>query len=195
MQPADMQTILARTSHPRLEEWSSPRPHSPRSECCAVPHTLSRRHATIVPCRTRRAIDNNADVRQARLSHSTICPCSRERVSEPGPLPSGDNGVLIGRTIQHIVCAERHSSRICPAHPRSLARCFSRARRHLAFCFAWARTTARQCAERFWPMRPAGFGFQKIFVATNAKRFSEPSEKDTPAALGSGTHSHRFAQE
>ncbi len=181
MQPANMQTILTRTSHPRLEEWSSPHPHLPRSECCAVPHTLSRRHATVVPWRIRRAIDSGADVRQVRLSRSAICPCSRRRVSEPGPLPSGDGSVLIGRTLQHIVCAESHCSRIYPAHPRSLARCFSRARRHLAFCFA------------LW--RPAGFGFQKIFVATNAKRFSEPSEKDTPAALGSGAHSHRFAQE
>ncbi len=107
-----------------------------------------------------------------RLSHSTVPPCSRRRVSEPGPLPCGDNGVLIGRTLQRAFAQRAIASRICPAHPRSLARCFSRAQRHLAFCFALR--------------RPAGFGFQKIFVATNAKRFSEPSEKTHLRHLGAG---------
>jgi hypothetical protein len=61
-------------------------------------------------------------------------------------------------------------------------------------CFAWARTTARQCTERFWPMRPAGFGFQKIFVQRTQKDFPNLPKK-TPLVLGSGAHSRRFAQE
>ena len=65
--------------------------------------------------------------------------------------------------IQIGVSIERQFSRIFPAHPRSLARCLSRARRHGASLLRLR--------------RPAGFGFQKILYATNAKRFSEPSEK------------------
>ncbi len=37
--------------------------------------------------------------------------------------------------------------------------------------------------------------FRKSFVQRTQKTFSEPSEKDTPTALGSGAHSRRFAQE
>jgi hypothetical protein len=98
MQPVNMQMILTRTSHPQLEEWSSFRPHSPRAECCAALRRLSCRHAMSAPWRTRRASNNYAAVHQGRLTHSTIRPCSRRRVSEPGPPLSGDNGVLIGRT-------------------------------------------------------------------------------------------------
>ncbi|HEY5381080.1 MAG TPA: hypothetical protein VIJ65_02425, partial [Acidobacteriaceae bacterium] len=41
---------------------------------------------------------------------------------------------------------------------------------------------------------PCGFGFQKIFCATSAKRFSEPSEKAPLGTWERGT-SRRFAQE
>jgi len=47
------------------------------------------------------------------------------------------------------VSTECHLSRIVPAHPRSLARCFSRARRHSTFCFV-------RRGER-----PSGLGFQQ----------------------------------
>ena len=76
-------------------------------------------------------------------------------------------------TFQMGVSIEHHFSCIFPAHPRSLARCLSRARRHGASLL------------RFH--RPAGFGFQKIFCATNAKRFSEPSEKGTAWPWERGT--------
>ena len=75
--------------------------------------------------------------------------------------------------LQTSVYLERQFSRIFPAHPRSLARCLSRARRH--------------GASLLWLRHPAGFGFQKILCAANAKRFSEPSEKDAAWPWERGT--------
>jgi len=75
--------------------------------------------------------------------------------------------------LQTSVYLERQFSRIFPAHPRSLARCLSRARRHGASLLRLR--------------RPADFGFQKILCATNAKRFSEPSEKDAAWPWERGT--------
>ena len=75
--------------------------------------------------------------------------------------------------LQTSVSIKRQFSRIFPAHPRSLARCLSRARRHGAALLRLR--------------RPAGFGFQKILCATNAKRFSEPSEKDAAWPWERGT--------
>jgi len=75
--------------------------------------------------------------------------------------------------LQTSVSIERQFSRIFPAHPRSLARCLSRARRHGASLLRLR--------------RPVGFGFQKILCATNAKRFSEPSEKDAAWPWERGT--------
>ena len=40
------------------------------------------------------------------------------------------------------------------------------------------------------PCALTGFGFQKIFRATNAKKISRTFRKSTPSALGSGAHSH-----
>jgi len=52
-------------------------------------------------------------------------------------------------------------------------RCLPRARRHGASLLRLR--------------RPVGFGFQKILCATNAKRFSEPSEKDAAWPWERGT--------
>jgi len=172
-----MQTMLARTSHPRLKEGSSSRPHFPRTQCCAIHRTLPRRHAIPGPWRTRWASNSNADVRQARLTHSPVRSCSRRRASEPGPLLLGGDGVLPGRILQHIVCAERYCSRICPACPRSPARCISRAQRHCTALLRMGQNGREQNAARFWPMRPKGFGFQKIFVQRTQKDFPNLPKK------------------
>jgi hypothetical protein len=82
--------------------------------------------------------------------------------------------------LQTSVSIERQFSRIFPAHPRSLARCLSRARRHGASLLRLR--------------RPVGFGFQKIFVQRTQKDFPNLPKK-TPLGLGSGAHSRRFAQE
>ncbi len=65
--------------------------------------------------------------------------------------------------LQTDVSIERQFSRIFPAHPRSLARCLSRALRHGA---ALLRLTP-----------PWGLRLSENLCATNAKRFSEPSVK------------------
>ena len=99
-----------------------------------------------------------------------------------GPMPPcGCKRILYMDSLSTGVLRERQFSRISPAYPRSLARCWSRALRHGA-------ALLRPCG------RPAGFGFQKIFCAKNAKTFSESSEK-APLGLGSGALSRRFAQE
>jgi hypothetical protein len=92
------------------------------------------------------------------------------------------------------VSIERQFSRIFPAHPRSLARCLSRApspqgtktvRRGPRFC-----GTARLCFG-FTALRVSAF---RKSLCNERKRFSEPSEK-APLGLGSGAHSRRCAQE
>jgi hypothetical protein len=47
-----------------------------------------------------------------------------------------ESDASLSRHLQTDVSVERHLSRIHPCLTRSLARCLSRARRHLAFCFA-----------------------------------------------------------
>jgi hypothetical protein len=75
---------------------------------------------------------------------------------------------------QTSVYLERQFSRIFPAHPRSLASVLI------------PRPAARRVSASH-SVRPAGFGFQKILCATNAKRFSEPSEKDATWPWERGT--------
>jgi hypothetical protein len=70
------------------------------------------------------------------------------------------------------VSIERQFSRIFPAHPRSLARCLSRALRHGASLLRLH--------------RPAGFGFQKILCATNTKEIFQTFRKRRRLALGAG---------
>jgi hypothetical protein len=89
---------------------------------------------------------------------------------------------------QASVFIERQFSRIFPAHPRSLARCLSRARRHGASLLRLHHpATQRSRIGDPGFRRPAGFGFQKILCARNAKRFSEPSEKDAAWPWERGT--------
>ena len=76
--------------------------------------------------------------------------------------------------LQTSVSIERQFSRIFPAHPRSLASVLI------------PRPAARRVSASH-SVRPVGFGFQKIFFATNAKRFSEPSEKDAAWPWERGT--------
>jgi hypothetical protein len=102
--------------------------------------------------------------------------------------PSGSTAVRLhwrperDGSLQTGVSVKRHLSRIFPTHPRSLARCLSRALRHGASLLRLR--------------RPTGYGFQKIFCAKNknAKRFSEPSVKAPLGTWERGT-SRRFAQE
>jgi hypothetical protein len=121
--------------------------------------------------------------RTVRLPHSLLLQPERWRVDVDSSAavrlhrhPERDGSLQTGVSVKH------HLSRIFPAHPRSLARCLSRALRHGASLLRLR--------------RPVGYGFQKIFYAKNknAKRFSEPSVKAPLGTWERGT-SRRFAQE
>ena len=75
--------------------------------------------------------------------------------------------------LQTSVSIERQFSRIFPAHPRSLASVLN------------PRPAARRVSASASP--PCGFRFSKNLCATNAKRFSEPSEKDAAWPWERGT--------
>jgi hypothetical protein len=82
------------------------------------------------------------------------------------------------RVLQSGVSVKRHLSCIFPAHPRSLARCLSRALRHGAALL----------------LRLSKNLFGKPPQRTRTKRFSEPSAKAPLGTWERGT-SRRFAQE
>ena len=172
-----IETPLARTSrppinagrlfvlaNPTLERYSSPSTASPRDRSFAW-----------------RGAKDDADHRRAWFTPSLLLQAEEWRAPANGSIAVESQRRPCGDDHQQSVSIERHLSRIFPAHPRSLARCLSRARRHSAFCFG--------CAAL------QGFGFQKIFCAKSAKKISRTFRKSTPTALGSGAHSRRFAQE
>jgi hypothetical protein len=186
-----MQTPLARISQSPREAGHLFALATPTLEPCSLPPTPSPKHRPFA----WQGAEDDADHRRAWFTHSLLLQPETWRATANGSIAARSQRRPCGDGLQQSVSIERHLSRIFPAHPRSLTRCCSRARRHSAFCFAWASRQKRMTRRNGWPMRPAGFGFQKIFCAKNAKRFPEPSEKDTPTALGSGAHSRRVAQE
>jgi hypothetical protein len=108
----------------------------------------------------------------------------------------------LSRHLKTDVSVERHLSRIFPCLTRSLARCLSRARRHLAFCFALHHPITQQSRAGDPGFRaPCGSGFPKkkspcgCGPKNGRDFFFGASAESTPAALGSGAHSRRFAQE
>ena len=125
--------------------------------------------------------EDDTDHPRAWVTHSLLLEPEAWQATVNGSNAARSQRRPCGDGLQQSVSIERHLSRIFPCLTRSLARCLSRARRHSAFCFG--------CAA------PKGFGFQKIFCATNAKKISRTFRKSTPSALGSGAHSRRFAQE
>ena len=96
-------------------------------------------------------------------------------------------------TVQADVSIERQFSSIFPAHPRSLARCFSRAPSPHHATIAWPGTPILRHGTALL-FRLSENLFDKSPHKTRTKRFSEPSE-NAPFGLGSGAHSRRFAQE
>jgi hypothetical protein len=188
---AHMQTTMARISRPPREAGRLFALAAPTLEPCSSPSTPSPGGKFFA----WQGAEDDAEHRGARPTHSLLLQPGAWRATANGSIAARSQRRPCGDGLQQSVSIERHLSRIFPAHPRSLARCCSRARRHSAFCFAWASRQKRMTRRNGWPMRPAGFGFQKIFCAKNAKRFPKPSEKDTPTALGSGAHSRRVAQE
>jgi hypothetical protein len=89
-----------------------------------------------------------------------------------------ESNASLSRHLQTDVSIERHLSRIRPCLTRSLARCFSRALRHLAFCFA----LRAPCGSGFPKKKsPCGCG------PKNGRDFSsEPPQKARLRHLGAG---------
>jgi hypothetical protein len=172
-----MQTTRARISQSRREAGHLFTLAAPTLEPCDSPFTPSPRYRSFA----WQDAEDNTDHRRAWFTHSPPLQPDTWQAAANGSLVARLQRRPFGDGLQQRVSIERHLSRISPAHPRSLARCFSRARRHSAFCFGFAALM--------------GFGFQKIFCAKSAKKISRTFRKSTPSALGSGAHSRRFAQE
>jgi hypothetical protein len=68
-------------------------------------------------------------------------------------------------------------------------RCLSRAQRHGAALLRMGQNDSEAMHGEVLAPAPCGFRLSENLCATNAKRFSEPSEK-APLVLGSGAHSH-----
>jgi hypothetical protein len=90
--------------------------------------------------------------------------------------------------LQPSVCIESHCSRICPAHPRSLARCFSRARRHLAFCFVLRRPPVSAFRKSLLQRT------QKIFRTFRKRHACGTWERGTLASLRARVTRGQFGQ-
>jgi len=105
----------------------------------------------------------DANHRRARLTHSLFLQPEEWRASANVSVAARPAKASVCRWPSGKCFHRAPSLRIFPAHPRSLARCFSRARRHSAFCFGYAALK--------------GFGFQKIFCAKNAKKISRTFRK------------------
>jgi hypothetical protein len=133
---------------------------------------------------------NGAEARKVWFTHSPLVlprQCRQQDRYDCCPVAMAS---LYMDAHQQGVSVERHLSRIFPAHPRSLARCLSRARRHSAFCFALSG------ALRVWVSKQKSPAQHARGCGPYGRDFSsEPPQKDTPSALGSGAHSRRFAQE
>jgi len=165
---AHMQTTLPHISQPPRDAGHRFAFAAQALEPCSTPSTSSPRRR---PFAWQRAEDD-ANHRRTWPTHSLLLQPETWRVATNSSDAARLQRRPCGDGLQQSVSIERHLSRIFPAHPRSLARCLSRARRHSAFCFGFAALK--------------GFGFQKIFCAKSAKRFPEPSEKARPRRLGAG---------
>jgi hypothetical protein len=161
--------MLARTSQQVRAGGSIPALADPSRRMCNWSSITSHRYRPIA----RRDAENDAKHWNARSTRSLLLQPEAWQTTGYGSVATWlDRHPYIG-ALQTSVYLERQFSRIFPAHPRSLARCLSRARRHGASLLRLR--------------RPADFGFQKILCATNAKRFSEPSEKDAAWPWERGT--------
>jgi hypothetical protein len=138
---------------------------------------------------------DDAKHRNARSTRSLLLQPEAWRTTS-----SGSTAVWLHRhpyigALQTSVSIERQFSRIFPAHPRSLARCLSRAT-------SPQRITTMRRGPRFCGTARLCFGFAALRVSVFRKSCVQRTQKDfpnlpkkTPLGLGSGAHSRRFAQE
>ena len=169
--------ILACTSQPWHGASLLSAHNAPELERCSSPSTPSPEAGSFA----WQGAENDPSHWNVRPTQSLLLQPEVRQTTEQLPVLSVRNGVLIYQ------CPSDKCFHRAPSLP-DLPMSHSVTRSVLI-----PRPAALGVLLRF--LRPAGFGFQKIFSATNAKRFPEPSEKDTPSALGSGAHSRHFVQE
>ena len=173
---AQTRTMLERTSQPRRAASLFLAPTAPELELCnspSIPSPIGRPFAW----------------RRAEKCGETFGAVHPRPARMPDPTASdhrGASAIWLRRhpyidALQMGVSAERHLSRIFPAHPRSLA-----------LVLIPRPAALRVSASAYQP--PCGFRLSENLCAKKAKRFSEPSEKAPLGTWERGT-SRRFAQE
>ncbi len=131
---AHMQTTRARITQPLREAGHLFAYAVQTLELCSSSSTPSPRCKSFAG----RGVEDDTDHRRAWFTHSLLLQPEAWRAATNRSIAARSQRRPCGDDSQQWVSIERQSSRIFPAHPRSLARCFSRARRHSAFCFALA---------------------------------------------------------
>ena len=167
-QRAQTQTTLPRTSQPSRGTWLLLALTAPELEPCSSPSIPSPEDRFFA----WRGAQNDVSHWKLWSTHSLLLQPEMRRAT-------GDGSTAV-RLHRHPQCHRvlqsvsigRHLSRIFPAHPRSLA------------LVLIPRPAARRVSASASP--PCGFRLSETLFATNAKTFSEPSEKDAAWHLGAG---------
>ncbi len=122
-----------------------------------------------------------------------ICGRRQRRV----PLHPGCDGVLMETPFSRNVSVVGHLSRIFPAPPRSLARCLSRALRHVDVLLRLRRPAGLGFQTKNLPAAAAPAG-RDFFFGASAESTSRPWERGTLASLRAGVsrgQSGKYKQE
>jgi hypothetical protein len=160
----------ARASQRVCGDWSFPAHADPSQNLCNEP-SIPSSQLRLFAWRDAESDERHWNVRSTRSL--LFQPEAWQTTGYGSPAAWQHRHPYIG-ALQTSVYLERQFSRIFPAHPRSLASVLI------------PRPAARRVSASH-SVRPAGFGFQKILCATNAKRFSESSEKDAAWPWERGT--------
>ncbi len=162
--------MLVRASQQVRGGWSFPAHADPSRRMCNWPSIPSPRYKPIA----RRDAEDDAKRWNVWFVRSPLLPPETWQPTGYGsPAAWLHRHPYIG-ALQTSVYLERQFSRIFPAHPRPLASVLI------------PRPAARRVSASH-SVRPCGFRLSKNLCAKNAKRFSEPSEKDAAWPWERGT--------
>lgn len=166
-------TVLAHSLRKKGDLDLCPVRIHPLPRSCRFAFRVVAREQALIQCAGRQRCEGLP----GRFTHSSPVHANRKTRENGQFRRAGCESYAPFRRLQRSVPVKRHLSRIFPCLTRSLAQCLSRALRQL-----------RGSASHF--VRPAGFGFQKIF---SAKLRTECGRKDFPnlpkkrrLALGAG---------
>ncbi len=133
-EPVRVRTIQTRTFRPCRGADLFPALVDPELERCSPPSTPSLHDRLFA----WHSAEDDADHRRAGVAHSLLLQPDRWDATGYSSTAAWLRRRPYTDALQKGVSRKRHLSRIFPAHPRSLARCLSRALRHSAFCFGCA---------------------------------------------------------